>query len=423
MKTNSALLTVSALAAVTAVALSGCSKSDEGSARAASSGPATAKLDTGSYRTTPQPDFGKAGSPAMGAIIEGQRMAEFVIHPFDIDINLTKVGMMGTYVIKNSAALGAILAKPIPDSIRNDNFVTGFSTAAGEVGDVGHSTVHAVLRFADPASAAKAAQDLHQSILTTDLNDPTINPPTPTSPPNVGTEAQIPGLPDTLAVSHDYFGKYSVDALTVHGPYVLYDWFQGNDGSELAATKDWANKSVARSVKLQTPKIDAFPATDPAKLADLPIDVDGVLRLTLPTKLGQTSTSQQAVYGPSGFLHFSGSPVQDQLLLQQSGTDRIAIGASTVYRTRDDKGAQVLLDGFGKQFSKTMHVGPAPVGVPGAKCWVGNGNMSDSQTTCLLARGRFVAQINATDVQNKGTDLTQAQQMAAAQYEVLAGQK
>ncbi|MDG3009235.1 hypothetical protein G4X40_03640 [Rhodococcus sp. D2-41] len=446
MKRGHTMVSIAAVAAASALTLTACGgNTDAGTAKAASTNAAAAdsnaaagaKLDTGTYPTTPQPAFGKAGTAQKGAIVEGQRLAEYVVHPWDIDINLTKNSPGGSYVIKNAAAAAKFLTKPVADSIANDQFVTGFATAAGDGDTVGHENVHAVLRFADPASAQKAANDLHQASITTDLNTAFGGTADPNTPPNTGTADSISALPNTLVVTHDSLGSYTVEAATPHGAYVIYDWFKGKDGSSTANTKAWAAKSAATAVQLQGPLIDKFPATPVDQLPNLPIDQDGVLRLTIPPASGKVSVNQNAVYGPNGFLNFSDSPLQDKVLLQSSGTDRVAFGDSSVYRTRDAQGAKVLLDGIAKQFNQSLHPAPAAPGVPGSQCWV-TSSRYQSQTLCLVARGRYVAQVQGSaDVpldagatapttapaQAAGSDITMAHQKSAAQFEILAGQK
>ncbi|ELB91986.1 hypothetical protein Rwratislav_16437 [Rhodococcus wratislaviensis IFP 2016] len=296
----------------TAVLLAGCSNADttaeptgkSGGDQIATASVDTAALDTGSYPTSPAPEFGRATQETI-LDVDGQRLAEFTVVPFEIDPELTSV-KMPTMVMRSGKNLGVVLSDAAGDIAHTHQMLYGYvSTAATpttKTTDPSRSVVQAVMRFNNPEDAAATAREIHQNLLTVD--DGT----------GLETAENIDILPNTLVstgqTNFDAGPEVSVNAFTPHGDYLLYTWAKAP-----AADKDWTAKAVAKSLQLQEPLIDQFPATptraqNGGQSAQLPmIDQDKVLIYALPEEDAQAQLGDDmAAYGPRGMAHRSTNP-------------------------------------------------------------------------------------------------------------------
>ncbi len=82
-----------AVLATAAALLTSCSTAIDGSPVTSAGGPPPgtvdiALLDVGNYPTRPSAPIGTAGTPEIGAIVEGQRMANYVTGPWEVDPSL-----------------------------------------------------------------------------------------------------------------------------------------------------------------------------------------------------------------------------------------------------------------------------------------------------------------------------------------------
>src|SRR4051812_21390819 len=294
------LLTAPAALAATAMLLASCSTAINGEAVKAAGGPPpgqidVALLDVGNYPTKPRP-VGTAGNPELGAIVEGQRMANYVTGPWEVDPTLIRGSANGALVIKNAGAVKFVLPEPLAAPAARHNFITGYYTARE---DTDHKELdNAVLRFADPASAADAAKEIGDAAAA----EPVVNPPV--------TPAPIPGHPDTAGLSQTFTESAKklqwtqVRAFTAHGPFVLVMSAQATDNLDTAVGL------IAKALDLQVPLIDQFTPTDSARLAELPVDPTGLLARTLPISPTAASVNQLAVYQRRGSLQLQADPTR-----------------------------------------------------------------------------------------------------------------
>jgi hypothetical protein len=422
MRTARPLATLAVVTTAAGLLLTGCgSDADDTTVGDAAGGDTTSVAipaapgtpDPGKYRTSPQPAFGNAGSESMGRIVEGQRMAEFVTLPGEIDPQLTVLAGLSTYVIKNATATKNLLGEKQVAVAEQHNMVVGFSTSRHTPGNLtqNKSIVHAVLRFPDADAAKQAAQEISQAGL-----EPTVDG----KPISWGVKrpTNIDILPNTfvaISAEPNKDGRVVTEAVTAHGDYVLYDWVEAPE-----ADKDWQATVIAKSLSLQGPAIDKFPATPVADLPNLPIDIDGVLVNTVPPVDGKRRTNQLAVYGPHGAAHFQSEGLQNLQDFTETGTTRIATDATTVYRVEAAKGATELFTRWVEEYTGTPSdptdvpwtkiAGPA--GVPDVQC------LSNSTTTgtaiyyCLVQKGNYVGETG-------GTEEADVKQRITAQYMIL----
>jgi hypothetical protein len=278
-------------AALTAAALvSGCATSTNGSAARPTDGtPAphaidVTRLDVGDYPIRPRPPLGAAGSPERGAIVEGQRMANYVLGPWEVDPDLFRGGFTPSANGYSSSAnlvtppvQGQKYFSPVPwvDSsqfrtiVAQHHFIVGFHT----VRKVSSNQLlwHDVLRFVDGPAATAAATEI--SAAAREGSDVHAVPV---------TAVEIPGHPDAVAATHRYedsaddvvtipgfespddLRKYTaVRSVIAHGPYVLMDEARAPNVSPDGV--ETARAMVGKTIDLQIPLIDTFQATDPAK--------------------------------------------------------------------------------------------------------------------------------------------------------------
>jgi hypothetical protein len=108
-------------------------------------------LDTGEYRVEPRDLLGENFTAAeAGPVIEGQRMAEFVVHPHDIDPALTTDGA-STGV---SVSTDKILVDGAGDLLEPFGMITGFMTYR-TTEDESRSLHVSVARFPTPEDATR----------------------------------------------------------------------------------------------------------------------------------------------------------------------------------------------------------------------------------------------------------------------------
>jgi hypothetical protein len=392
---------MTALAAV--LALTGCGHTVTGHAISASSNgaspssaPATVKPDPGNYPTTPRPPLGTATTAFDGKLIDAQRMAGFVIGPWEVDPSLTADYGVGPLVLKSAAAIWDVIDPPLVTAANNHGFVNGFRSAR----QVQDKTVliNNVLRFPDPASATAAAAEIHQVELAEPVTDGTRD------------VVSIPGHPEALASNHPLaaYGslvgwKAQVFSLAPHGSYVLMQSALSNDGLDAALAL------VAKTLELQAPLIDQFAATAPADFPTLPKDPSGQLARTLPVAEKDATVMRPATYDGRGELHFQTDPVASGRLFDETGIDVVTAGLTTVYRAADAASAAKVVDAFAAEVGRQASGPSAPVpGVPGSRCLT----ISSGGSYCVGVVDRYAFEVQSAQA-------PAAAQMVAAQYLML----
>ena len=394
---------VAALAA--ALIATACTTVTDGAAHRSPGGPPpgtvdVSLLDTGNYPTRPAPPLGVAGTPEKGRLVEGVRMAEHVVGPWEVDTTLTQV-VRPTTVLPDTAVLRQLLPRKIAAAAGRHNFVTGFSSARRTEPDR-VSLVNAVLRFPDPQSAAAAATELGDLSLQPDLDD---NLP-PAQP------AAVPNHPGTRASTFEFTPlgsttpETSVSAYTAHGPFVLHQYADTLDGVGPAADM------VAKTLDLQITAIDTFEPTAVSELANLPVDDSGLLARTIPQTGDQIPVGSNLVYGPHAALHFQTSPQISADLFADTDMDLLARGKALVYRVRDNEAAEKMLEQFVRELQDAGHKPVASVpSMPESHC-VHVEQPSGSGDVCYAVADRYV-------IEGSSAQVTDVHQQTAAQYAML----
>lgn len=381
----------------------GCSSTVSGVAAKApeqsdSDGVNVALMDTGRYPTRAGHPFGTAGDPQMGAYLEAVRMAEFVVGPWEVDATLKNMAVFNTGPVSNVRGLKNDIGEEPLNIAAAHGFIAGFSTSRSspEPGPQ-KALVNLVMRFSDTDSAAAAAQEMAEK-----ASQPSDAPKQP---------VPIPRHPEAMASGCDLVNRgKTVQSYSAHGSYVLYQWANATAGV------DPGTQLVAGILDLQTARIDGFALTDPAKLADLPIDPTGqMLARAMPPPQGQDALPYAGVYPPGGALHFEQDPRESASLFTSTGVEMVAYRwGPTVYEAHDDQGAARVADRFIADTGDAKPTG-AVRGLPVAKCFAARDSIDNKAIFECLARADRYA-FSAIALQE-----TDAKQMVSAQYRILAG--
>jgi hypothetical protein len=379
---------------VVALSASACTSTVEGSAVRATGGPSGPaldfdQLDPGRYPTAPREALGVAGDPMLGVVLEGQRLANHVIGPWEVDSALRESFGLGALVLPRAEALALIGPVNVAAAAGRHDFVTGFATTRTEKDK--RVLLNAVLRFADDEAAEAAANDMGDAVVQQGTDGP-------------APKLDIPGHPEAKASSHTgtdrNIGKFgAVRSFTAHGPYVLMQFAQATVGVDAAA------QLVGKTIDLQTPEIDKFRATDPSELADISIDPTGLLARTLPLDGRDPTFTKGATYERRGALHFQSDPVRSAKLFSDTGVDLVAMAGTTVYQTEDADGANGVLEEFFAEVSPTAKPANPVPNMPGSRCL----RMNEGRFYCLATADRYA-------IETSGPTLLAGQQMTAAQY-------
>ena len=188
-----------------------------------------ALLDHGNYPIKPRPPLGNVKSEFDGRVLEGDRMANNVVLPYEVDPALVKPTPMQVSTVKDADALVTVLPNAVPAAAAAQNFIVGFSTGRVSVGNApSKQLTNLVMEFPDPDAAAAAAGDMaakyanpapldQQSDLPALGTEPKQSFPIPRH-----TEALGSSSTETLAPEYGGGPAYVVSAFTAHGQYVLF---------------------------------------------------------------------------------------------------------------------------------------------------------------------------------------------------------
>ncbi|UVF80159.1 DUF7373 family lipoprotein [Gordonia mangrovi] len=391
------------LTALTACSTDGQSTSDNAAASSAAQPSVdVSALDTGPYPTEPRSEFGRATDDQI-VQVEGQRMAQFIVVPFEVDRDITN-GKLPTSAISSRQNLTVVLGEGTADIPANDELLYGFTTTAATPDSTiregtSRSLSSMVLRYMTPQAAEDAARQLAQQVASN----------------SNATVTTLPGLPGTHVIRDSGTdGTERLITFTPHDTYVIYEWYQTTTEQQ-----ELLEPTVRKAISLQTALIDQFPATptkDEAAARGITgptrpiVDQDHVLIYALPYtdeemsggKTGLTPQSMRAVYGPRGMAHFSSDPVGTFNSLNDAGSTANAVERSVVYRAATPEQATTLMKSYAA--NATGEGIDSPPGLPSAVC-----STTNTTYTCWVHNDRYVGEIHSDNQQD-------AYQQASAQY-------
>ena len=370
-----------------------------------------ARLDTGSFPTAPLPPLGAAGSPDAGRRLEAQRMAPFVLGPWQVDPALTEGSAPAGAILLSRDDFAFNLQARVAAGTYGLPFVVGFVAERHDADrSVPMSLRTGVLRFADDRAAADAVAGMTNSARNIPV-DPDFRPLLAEPPASI----PIPGHPASsgllMKYQEDDAVRLEVTALTAHGPFVVFQMVRHPNGADAAAAL------AGRAIDLQLPLLDGFQPTDPAAFAQLPLDPTGLVARTLPTPPAEATPMSGSVYPPAGALQAETNPVLVGPQLATAGVDEVSIGQTTVYQAKDAASATNLAQALGDDAAKLPST-QAAAGVPGlptSRCLlVADAAGLVPKYLCLATYDRYAFKASARD-------FTRVQQQLAAQYRMLAG--
>lgn len=320
-------------------------------------------------------------------------MADYVTGPWEIDAALTKTYSLGAGALVNSKAVAKITPEGVADKIGEHHFVNGFASGRQVEGQT--ILLNLVLRFASPEDAAAAANEMVEAARTMWVLTPPVE------------DATIPGHPEALATRYtvterDTGRRWSnVHSFTAHGPYVLVQTSESTDGFDKAV------EMVGKTLDLQAPLIDQFPATDPAKFADLPLDPTGLRARVVPRAENDPLAAIAGTYGRHGVLHFQSNPVTSSALFDETGMDTAVFGLTNLYQARDAAGAGKIAQAFTDEIGAAGQTADPVSGLESSTCVT----LPSAGFYCTATAERYALESNATQ-------LSATHQQLAAQYEL-----
>ncbi|MEV1134037.1 hypothetical protein ACIBED_08800 [Rhodococcus coprophilus] len=382
---------VLALAAVATVTVAGCTSGTDADSQIDNSATSTEtaggaldlnSLDTGDYNTEPR-DFVAEGQFAgdFGPAVEGQRLAEFVVHPHDVDPTLVAGGVRNGVSV---GGVGSFLQAGADDTIVQYGLISGFHSFRDNPEQTRELGI-AVWRFPSEADAAGAAEALYLNALDPEDSAFSSGPQTPLT---------LDGLPGTYATTHLWeTGTEDVGTFTPQGMFVISTYARDAD-----ADTAWLTSTTETAVQQQMALLDRFPPTPTEEIERLPVDVDKVLARSVGFVESENSrNSDSAVYGPDGFLHFTIDPVATQKIFDTAGVDRVAVHNSNVYRAGSNAAAEELRDGIAEiflgEYPDLIEDTSITQELPGTTCWSGD-TTQGRVAFCLMVHDRYMAELS-----------------------------
>ena len=406
-----------------AILLAGCSTTVSGTEEK-ESGPAPtvvqpALLDHGNYPAKPRPPLGNVKTASDGRLLEGDRMANNVVLPYEVDPSLIKSQQMATRTMTDAPALSSDLPDPVPAAADAHGFIVGFSTGRLSVGKPYKELINLVMEFPDAGAATAAAGEMAAKYANPAPLDQQSGIPAwggkPNQPFGIPRHPEALGSTSTNTLDPEYGSGAAdvVSAFTAHGQYVLFQTASSADNVGTSA------ELVAHTLDMQEALIDRFMPAAPAQFAGLAADPTGLLAKTLPPPPDVTDVNQNAVYEPRAYLHLADEPARLADAFKATGVQAVSIGMTTVYQAIDAAAAQSLAD---TEVSITTNSQAAaqsfnkPIagidGYPAAKCFTTDNHYAMWKSYCVAPADRYL--IEALGQQDQDT-----RQLVAAQYLIL----
>ncbi|MCP2295570.1 hypothetical protein APR11_001988 [Nocardia amikacinitolerans] len=359
------------------------------------------QLDSGNYPTTPR-DPERARTDKSGHFLEAARIGAAMPLAADVD---------GKFAYKISIYIDRRLTPNFvpPDTYEPNTsdefnslapgFVAGWHTHGQRRQSVGRELDMQALRF-ETANHARSALDRIADKL--DEAAP-------------GERVSIPGFPDARAKWS--LNERRLEALLAQETMVLVVRIddpvsEPPDPAPLAEIGQRAFTKMLEGLKSYTP-------TPLAQLGTLPMDIDGMLRRTLP--LGDKSqftadTDPSVVHTKQAWLHSTHYPNLSKSAYADAGVDLIGMSGAILYRTRDAASGERLIAALIGQESNKYKAIDSPPNMPGVQCFDRADPESYSSrypAHCYVAYDRYVAEVSGDNPQD-------AHQRVAAQYKILA---
>ncbi|WP_157181655.1 DUF7373 family lipoprotein [Nocardia testacea] len=342
-------------------------------------------LQTGNYRTTPRSPE-EVRTAANIDIQEALRLGEHV--PLIMETN-------PKLVFTRVAHQQRIFTRTDPPRIVDNfsaaapGFIAGWETIGQRREDElhGRSVDLTVMRFSTPESAAQAARALADGLWHSRY-------------PPVGT-IPIPGYTDAFGQARAHG---AVSAAVARNEFVLWAYIGG--GVDIPPDQNALADLAAEVFDAQFERLRKYEPTPEMKLADLPVDRDGLLSYALPDPDG----AAEAVMSAHAALHLLQRPDLTERAFDDARVDLVVHGEPEIYRAGDERAADRLHAYFVGQLGPEYRTVDSPPGVPKAHC--AEDPDSTGSLVCLFTVGRYSVIMNGTQIQD-------LHQKVSAQYVLL----
>ncbi|BDT85119.1 DUF7373 family lipoprotein [Nocardia cyriacigeorgica] len=361
-----------------------------------------AHLDVGNYQAEPI-ELGNARNEKQAFIRESQRLADFVLLPFEIDpayVQHDPARGMKSNVVENSKALSDLVINDTFDDL-TDNLVAGWMNSWTTAGDVSEPrrTLHvAVMMFSDAETASRVGPALEYDDFTYNIENESV---------------AIPRYPNTKA--HWRPGISSIGSWTSHGRYVIFlkyvDGIAEPDLTPLVTQTE-------RALDAQIPLLEQFDPTPPESRTTVPLDPDRILARTLP----RGAAGFSSLVTPSGAYRGRGAfhtlTLHTLEFLDSAQIQAIGVGDSLVFRAGTEDQAREL---WNKWKPSVEESGPGRVTDPpqiggNVECYTYLTDAGEpAGSHCVVQAGQYVAQVSSPHIQD-------LHQKAAAQYALLVSE-
>lgn len=366
------------------------------------------KLNVGSYSSRPQDRVFK--DPARTArTMEALRLGNIMPLPQEVDPSLRyHSSFTHPFVDVESFAGDPVFGYfNITDFTANTpGLVAGFSTSGQSNADSAIATelTDAVMIFDTADAAGSAATALARSGFdnrfgSNDSAEPAQSTQYPT--------AHLSWIPKNQELASWYAtGQFVI--ITLVGDQAN-NALKVSDQASLRALSD-------KAITVTADRLKSFQPTLPDKLASLPTDPQGMLRLTLPVPTGDdTAYPFDGTLDRHGALHKVDDPDKAPARFEKSGVDFVSYGAGRLVRTRDAAAAQTYVDEISiDRFQQRID---PPPGLPTARCSrYYERRPFASNFHCYVAYQRYAIEIWSDQQQD-------LYQRISAQYAILANSK
>ncbi len=363
------------------------------------------KLDTGNYGTKPQ-DPTTSDPAKRGRLLEGMRLGNILPLALDIDPALSHNASVTNVFTEANSFDGLLNVDHFADDARG--FIVGFATSGrpSEDANLGYTLTNAVMIFDSESDASSAATALARSGLALKVGSQVDSLQSSQHP-----AAQIIWSPTEQRLASWYpTGRFVI--------FSLIDQVE-NQAVEQAfgLAPEPAPQALAdKAIDVTTAALKSFQPTPPDKLSALPLDPDGMLRLTLSRPAGdQTVEAFSGTFNQHGMLHIVGNPAEYKALFDKAGVDSVSDGAGFLVRAKDAASAQGFLDTVSSsRFQRRID---PPAGLPTARCVKYHGPDDHAAPFhCYVSYGRYAATVWSQQQQD-------VYQRISAQYAILASNK
>ncbi|WP_433523110.1 DUF7373 family lipoprotein [Nocardia pseudovaccinii] len=357
-------------------------------------------LKTGAYTAEPTAYAPDITSIPDLRLIEARRMLNYLVHPFEIDSEISVTA--NQTLMANADSM--ISEKSFPELYRpvaTDNNLLAGVYVSGTNGNLRSrkKLIISVLRFPTDAAGRAAADQFDQLTNSSPGRHP----------------VAIPGHSDARASSPD---DKTVTSFVAHGPYVIVA-----NAALPQPNQTMVANNIGKAIDLQITRLDQQKPVPLDDLLDLPTDPDNIMRRALPEAPDFSDPfigkSDFGYFEPSGELHFERNPIELQKAFDQSGVDLVGRRGAILYRARDLSGAFHLQSVLAKA-GKNDEIIASPPGLPDATCIKldARDDTRNFDQYCVVVYGRYAAVVvGRTFTGNLDPVLYQR---AAAQYAILA---